>query len=98
VAYGINFVDISGAMVLAHESQRRRKLEKNLYFCRLNSDVYHFLNHGGFLADIHKDHIFHTEYDAIAKIFTHLDHTTCFRCDARIFKECRQIPKKSKGP
>jgi SulP family sulfate permease len=98
VAYGINFVDVSGAMVLAQEAQRRSKLGRNLYLCRLNSDVYHFLKHGGFLADIHEDHIFHTEYDAIADIFTHLNYTKCAHCNARIFEECRQIPKEDKEP
>ena len=98
VAYSINFVDVSGAMVLAQEAQRRSKLGRNLYLCRLNSDVYHFLKHGGFLADIHEDHFFNTEYDAISTIFTQLDHKICTHCKVRIFNECQKIPKEDKGP
>ena len=94
VAYGINFVDVSGAMVLAQEAKRRSKLGKKLYFCCLNTHVYHFLKQGEFLKDIHKEHIFNTEYDSIGTIVTRLDNTICARCGARIFKECQQIPRK----
>lgn len=52
VGYGINFIDVSGAMVLVQESVRRRKLKKNLYLCRINSDVRQFLDHGGFMEEI----------------------------------------------
>jgi SulP family sulfate permease len=91
VGYGINFVDISGAMVLASEAQRRSKMGKNLYLCRVNRDVYQFLENGEFLTDIHDDHIFCTEYDAIASIFRHLDHKICRNCTQRIFEECKNV-------
>jgi SulP family sulfate permease len=90
VGYGINFVDVSGAMVLVQEAQRRSKVNRNLYLCRLNREVYQFLENGGFLSHIHKSHIFCTEFDAIAKIYTHLDRRICLRCEERIFEECRE--------
>jgi SulP family sulfate permease len=92
VGHGINFVDISGAMMLTQEVRRRKKMDKSLYLCRLNHEVTHFLDHGGFLSEIHPDHIFATEYDAIAKIFTHLDPDICLVCTSRIFRECQSVP------
>jgi SulP family sulfate permease len=35
VAYGINFIDLAGAEMLVHESERRRKLRGELYLCGL---------------------------------------------------------------
>lgn len=93
VGHGINFVDVSGALVLSQEAQRRGKIGKNLYLCRMNRDVQNFLSHGDFLSDIHEDHIFSTEYDAITSIFTMLDKAVCKKCRVRIFTECRQISK-----
>jgi sulfate permease, SulP family len=93
VGHGINFIDVSGAMVIVQEAQRRRKLKRELYLCRINRDVYHFLDHGNFLTGIGKDHIFFTEYDAISRIFTTLDYDVCRMCTARIFKECASIPE-----
>jgi SulP family sulfate permease len=94
VAYGINFVDVSGAMVLAQEAKRRSKLGKKLFFCCLNTQVYHFLKQGEFLKDIHKDHIFKTEHNSICTIINQLDYTICARCEALIFKECQQCTQK----
>jgi SulP family sulfate permease len=93
VGHGINFIDVSGAMVIVQEAQRRRKLKRELYLCRINREVYHFLDHGNFLTDIGKDHIFSTEYDAISRIFATLDYDVCRMCTARIFKECGSIPE-----
>lgn len=91
VGYGINFVDVSGAMVLAQEAKRRRKMNRNLYLCRANREVYQFLENGGFLSHIQKNHTFFTEFDAIAEIFTHLDRRICLTCKEKIFEECREI-------
>lgn len=93
VGYGINFVDTSGAMVLASEAQRRNAGGRNLYLCRINRNVHHFLETGDFLTDIQAEHIFWTEYDAIAAIFQQLDQRICRRCRQRIFEECQGVPE-----
>jgi sulfate permease, SulP family len=98
VGYGINFIDVSGAMVLVQEAHRRRKLKKGLYLCRINRDVHHFLEHGDFINDIRKDNVFSTEYEAIAEIFTKLDYDVCLACSARIFDECKSVPQIGDGP
>ena len=93
IGHGINFIDVSGAMLLVQESQRRLKLGKRLYLCRINSDVYQFLEHGEFIQHIGRDRFYTTEYDAIASIFPSLDLQVCRNCTARIFKECQSIPQ-----
>ena len=93
LGHGINFIDISGAMMLTQEAQRRQKLKKVLYLCRINNDVYGFLKHGGFIDEIREDHIFPTEYSAISQIFNNLNFAVCRTCRARIFKECQSIPE-----
>ncbi|MEZ4526560.1 MAG: SulP family inorganic anion transporter [Desulfobacterales bacterium] len=92
VGHGINFIDVSGAMMLAQEARRRRKMHRALYLCRINREVHHFLEHGDFLPEIGEQHIFATEYEAISQVFRKLDHDLCRCCTCRIFEECRSIP------
>lgn len=92
VGFGINFIDVSGAMVLVQEAHRRLKTKKRLFLCRLNTDVSHFLKHGGFMGEIGQDHVFETEYKAINQIFGSLDRDICSTCTARIFNECQTLP------
>ena len=92
VGYAINFIDISGALMLTQEAERRRDLGRHLFLCRINREVYQFLVHGDLLDEIGADRVFDTEYDAIARIFDLLDAAVCRRCTARIFNECRRVP------
>ncbi|WDP93128.1 MAG: sulfate permease [Desulfobacter sp.] len=92
VGYGINFIDISGAMVFVKEESRRDKLRKRLYLCRLNRDVILFLKNGGFMGEIGRNRFFENEYQAIGRIFDTLDRDICSRCTARIFNECTTLP------
>jgi SulP family sulfate permease len=92
VGHGVNYIDISGAMVLTQEAHRRDRSNKKLHLCRINRDIYHYLEHGEFISEIGKENIFATEYDAIAQIFVKFDFDICRSCMARIFKECQSIP------
>lgn len=92
VGYAINFIDVSGAMVLVKEALRRRKLGKNLYLCRVNRDVEHFLVHGDFMNKIGNSHLFKQESQAISIIYRRLDPTICQACNVRIFRECPTDP------
>lgn len=98
VGHGINFIDVSGAMMLVQESQRRKSVNQALYLCRINRDVYQFLTRGGFVAELGEKHFFPTEYTAISSIFSTLDKGICQGCRARIFLECRTIPAPVKEP
>lgn len=92
VGYGINFIDLSGAMALVQEAHRRARLKKRLYLCRLNRDAQRFLRHGDFMEEIGRERFFETEYQAISRIFTTLDRDICGVCTARIFNECKTLP------
>lgn len=91
VGHAVSFVDVSGALMLVQEAERRKDLGRRLYMCRINRDVRRFLEHGGFLDEIGKYRIFSTEFDAIATIFYDLDPSVCRRCTARIFNECATV-------
>ncbi len=94
IGHGINFIDVSGAMMLSQEAQRRGKMHKSLYLCRINREVHDFLEHGDFIQEIGEEHIFATEYEAISQIFSKLDHNACRCCTCRIFEECKSISPK----
>lgn len=88
VGAGISYIDISGAMMLVQEAQRRRALKKDLYLCSLNHDVLNFLKTGGYLHDIHEDNIFDAKQEAISHIISKLNKDICQSCPHRIFYEC----------
>ncbi len=92
----INFVDVAGAELLAHEAQRRRKSGGQLYFYSLRQPVRDMLERGGFMEHIGRENIFLTRYDAISGVFARLDRSICSTCHARIFNECAALPPPQK--
>lgn len=91
IGSGINFIDVSGAMMLTQEAKRRRKLGRKLYLCRINADVEYFLVQGGYVKDIGENCLFPTEYEAISRIYGNLDKDVCTTCRERIFSECKGL-------
>ncbi len=89
VASGINFVDVAGAELFAHEAKRRQRLGGGLYFYRLKDEVIHLLNRGGHLNQIGRDNVFPVKVRAIGAIYPKLDVAICRDCKLRIFRECR---------
>lgn len=89
VACGINFIDVAGAEMLVHETNRRRKLRGELYLCGLKQQAKEVLQRGGYLDILGEDHIFATESEAILNILTRLDHGDCHRCESPLFRECK---------
>lgn len=89
VASGINFVDIAGAEMLAHEARRRRRIGGGLYFYRLKDAVRALLERGGYTAHIGPDNIFPVKTRAVGMIYRKLDPEICRSCRVRIFRECR---------
>jgi len=90
VASGINFVDIAGAELFAHEAKRRQRLGGGLYFYRLKDEVVHLLNRGGYINNIGPDHIFPVKVPALAAVYPKLDTATCRDCKLRVFRECQK--------
>lgn len=89
VASGINFIDIAGAELLAHEAKRRRRSGGGLYFYRLKNEVIDLLERGGYMASIRKENVFPVKFHAISTIYPKLDIAICRDCKLRIFRECK---------
>lgn len=89
----INFVDMAGADLLAHEAGQRRRDGGALYFYSLRKPVRELLERGGYLKDIGRENVFASKQEAIAGAFGRLDRGICARCRARIFLECRTLPE-----
>jgi SulP family sulfate permease len=88
IASGINFIDVAGGEMLANESRRRRSLRGGLYLCELKREVRDFLQGGGYMDMIGNDHVYTSESEAIAKIFSQLDTSQCRHCRDPLFQEC----------
>lgn len=88
VSGGINFVDVAGAELLAHEAKRRRRSGGGLYFYRLKDEVMGLLRRGGYLKDIGQENMFPVKRSPIAAIYPKLDSAICRDCKLRIFREC----------
>ncbi|MDP2645774.1 MAG: SulP family inorganic anion transporter [Desulfobacterales bacterium] len=90
VAYGINFIDITGAEMLANESLRRRSFGGDLFVLGLNQRAREVLERGGYIECIGADHIFSSETEALANILARIDSPECLYCQAPLFNECRK--------
>jgi SulP family sulfate permease len=88
VASGVNFVDISGAELLAREADRRARMGGSLCFYFMKDAVHRFLAHGGYLRRIGEENVFSPKQDVIGTLYARLDPPTCRNCRARIFAQC----------
>lgn len=89
VASGINFVDIAGAELLAHEAERRRRMGGQLYFYRMKDSVRAFLTRGEYMKVIGDENIFEVRDIPMNTIYPRLDVDTCRNCQLRIFSQCK---------
>ena len=93
VGDGINFIDVAGCEMLAHEAHRMHLTGRKLYLCSMKGDVLDILGRGGYLDRIGEENIFLSKMDAVRKlVLTRLDPERCRPCTARIFHECTQMP------
>ncbi|AWB33703.1 SulP family inorganic anion transporter [Orrella marina] len=88
----MNFIDLAGAELWEQERQSRKKMGGDLYFHRPRNDVIKMWRKTGFVERMGSNHIFLTKEQAIATIFSSLDHDICRGCNVRAFRECAQIP------
>ncbi|TSA11543.1 MAG: SulP family inorganic anion transporter [Betaproteobacteria bacterium] len=96
MAKSINFVDVAGAELLAHEAGRRRKMGGQLYMYSLRQPVRDMLERGGYVDQIGRANIFGGKSEAIGGVFARLERSICARCNARIFNECAALPPAEK--
>lgn len=90
LAPGINFVDSSGAELLAQESRRRKQLGGDLYFHRLQPSVVAVLERAGYLDEIGRGNLYSIGQNVIEAIYPRLDSEVCRRCTTRIFRQCHE--------
>lgn len=88
----MNFIDLAGAELWEQERLSRKSMGGDLYFHRPRNDVIKMWRKTGFIERLGPDHIFLTKEQAIATIFSSLDHDICRGCRVRAFRECAQIP------
>ena len=99
IGSGINFIDVAGAELLAHEADAQRAAGGGLWLCNLKPAVIDVLDRLGFVERIGRDSIFATKDAAIRAIYRRLDPAICRSCEARIFIECRErLPDGSLRP
>ncbi len=89
VASGINFIDVAGAELLTHEAERRRRNGGDLYFYRMKDSARRFLERGGYMDVIGRDHVFDVRESPMDKIYPKLDTNVCKNCTLRIFNQCK---------
>lgn len=92
MAKSVNFIDIAGAEMLAHEARWRRRQGGRLYFYSLRAGAEEILKKPDYLGDIGEDALFRTKHGAIQEIFARVDRNICRRCRARAFMECQSLP------
>ena len=90
LAPGINFIDSSGAELLAQESRRRKQLGGDLYFHRLQPSVVAVLERAGYLDEIGRGNLYSIGQNVIEAIYPRLDPEVCRRCTTRIFRQCHE--------
>ncbi|MEO7337221.1 MAG: SulP family inorganic anion transporter [Caldimonas sp.] len=91
LAPGINFIDSSGAELLAQEARRRRLLGGGLYFHRLQPSAVDMLERAGHLQEIGRENLLTIGQNVIDAIYPKLDPEVCRRCPTRIFKQCQSL-------
>ncbi len=89
LAPGINFIDSSGAELLAQEARRRRQLGGGLYFHRLQQPAVDMLERTGHLREIGAENLFAIGQNVIDALYPKLDVAICRTCPARIFRQCQ---------
>ena len=89
LAPGINFVDSSGAELLAQEARRRKAMGGALYFHRLPPPVVETLERAGHMQEIGRENLFSIGQDVIDAIYPKLDSEVCRTCATRIFRQCQ---------
>ena len=91
VGSAVNFVDASGADLLAQEALALRASGITLYLCKLKPQVHDVLRRGGHLEVIGRGNVFSTKDEAIRAIYAQLNASTCTTCTARVFNECQRL-------
>ena len=89
IGSGINFIDLSGADLLNHESERRKLGGGNLFLFDVKEQVCQMFRSSGVIETIGRDHVFQSKKVAIQTILSQFhNHDQCNVCPHRVFLEC----------
>ena len=97
LARSVSYIDVAGAEMLAREVRVRREAGGRVYFHQVKEGPLAILRRGGYHDEIGEENLFLSKAEAIGEIFERLDRGICLRCDARIFNECRALPRLEEG-
>ena len=92
MAKSINFVDVAGAELLAHEARSRRDHGGSLNFHGVREAAARLLHQSPYIDAIGDKAFFDTRREAIAGVVATLDPTVCATCRVRLFNECANLP------
>ena len=85
---GINFIDVTGAEMLLHETQRLKKSGGQLSFCNLKNTVRDELEANGYLKKLGEEHFYATVDSALSALIPQIDNRCCQTCTKRVFRQC----------
>ena len=88
----MNFVDVAGAEMLAHEAERRRKAGGGMYFFGLRETPLKMLGKAAFSDRLGAIVNFPSPKLAFSALVPSLDPAVCANCKARVFNECAGMP------
>jgi len=102
LAQGVNFIDLAGVHLLAHEASRRRALGGALVLVTVQPAALRALTDAGFVAEAGTGSIVDNKGEALRRIYAQLDPEVCRHCAARLFDECQHAlpngePRRSGG-
>lgn len=89
VGAGVNFIDVAGCELLAHEARAARDAGGALHLTSLKASVHEALARAGSIDAIGRERIHDTKDGAIRAIYATLDVATCRACTIRAFSECQ---------
>ena len=93
VMSGVNFVDIAGGEALVQMARRRRAIGGDLWLIRVKDRVLDYLERGGWLDEIGRDHVFASKTEALRSLYRRFDYDECRSCNGRVFVECVRMGK-----
>ena len=98
VCPGVNFVDLTGAGMLAQEARRRRAFGGDLFVFAMKSQGREAMRESGSEQVIGADHFFLMGSDPMNTIVPKLDPDICATCTRRIFTQCAAQPGGADAP
>lgn len=89
VASGINFIDLTGAHLLAQEARRRKAMGGGLFIFHMKEEALQTLKRSGVYEEIGANHFFTLGDDVIASIKAQLSSQQCAQCTQLVFQPCK---------